>query len=87
MTLGCLFSPFLFLLAKHSAKKTLWTQLDDYDFADNQAFHSHTQEQIQGTTNIDEDYSGKSKMFERNASNNTPITLQGKALEEVDSLI
>ncbi|KAH3850287.1 hypothetical protein DPMN_092695 [Dreissena polymorpha] len=28
---------------------------------------------------------GISKVFRTNASNNTPITVQGKALEEVDS--
>ncbi|KAH3853335.1 hypothetical protein DPMN_095857 [Dreissena polymorpha] len=30
---------------------------------------------------------GKSKAFRANASNNKPITVQGKALEEVDSFI
>jgi hypothetical protein len=73
---------------------TLWKQLDDLDFADDLALLSHTQQQMQEKTNIVADNSarlglninrGKSKVFKTNASNETPITVQGEALEEVDS--
>jgi hypothetical protein len=73
---------------------TLWEQLEDLDFADDLALLSHTQQQMQEKTNMVADNSarlgltinkGKSKVFRTNASNNTPITVQGEALEEVDS--
>ena len=73
---------------------TLWKQLEDLDFADDLALLSHTQQQMQEKTNMVADNSarlgltinrGKSKVFRTNASNNTPITVQGEALEEVDS--
>ncbi|KAK7098983.1 hypothetical protein V1264_003191 [Littorina saxatilis] len=73
---------------------TLWTQLDDLDFADDLALLSHTQQQMQEKTGIVADNSaslglhinrGKSKVFKTNAPNNTPITVEGIALEEVDS--
>ena len=73
---------------------TLWKQLDDLDFADDLALLSHTQQQMQEKTNIVAENSarlglninrGKSKVFKINASNETPITVQGEALEEVDS--
>ncbi|KAK7107318.1 hypothetical protein V1264_015265 [Littorina saxatilis] len=103
---GCLLSPFLFLLAidwvmktstdqkRNGIQWTLWTQLDDLDFADDLALLSHTQQQMQEKTGIVADNSaslglhinrGKSKVFKTNAPNNTPITVEGSALEEVDS--
>lgn len=73
---------------------TLWKQMDDLDFADDLALLSHTQQQMQEKTSIVADNSaslglhinrGKSKVFKTNASSNTPITVEGDALEEVDS--
>ncbi|KAL3866766.1 hypothetical protein ACJMK2_044042 [Sinanodonta woodiana] len=73
---------------------TLWKQMDDLDFADDLALLSHSQQQMQEKTSIVADNSaslglhinsGKSKVFKTNASSNTPITVEGDALEEVDS--
>ena len=73
---------------------TLWEQLEDLDFADDLALLSHTQQQMQVKTNMVADNSarlgltinrGKSKVFGTNTSNNTPITVQGEALKEIDS--
>nr|KAG5714489.1 hypothetical protein BaRGS_006935 [Batillaria attramentaria] len=59
---GCLLSPFLFLLVidwimktttagrKNGIQWTLWTQLDDLDFADDLALLSHSHSQIQDKT-------------------------------------
>ena len=59
---GCLLSPFLLLLAidwvlwqttdgqRDSIQSTLWTQLDDLDFADDLALLSHNQQQMQNKT-------------------------------------
>ena len=59
---GCLLSPFLFLLAidwvmrqttdgqREGIQWTLWTQLDDLDFADDLALLSHNQQQMQNKT-------------------------------------
>ena len=56
---GCLLSPFLFLLVivlimktpptgrNNGIQWTLWTQLDDLDFADDLAFLSHSHSQMQ----------------------------------------
>ena len=73
---------------------TPWTQLDDLDFADDLALLSHTQHQMQEKTNIVSATStrlgltihrGKSKVLKINTANSTPITLEGEALEEVES--
>ena len=60
---GCLLSPFLFILAidwmmrevtagrQNGIQWTLWTQLDDLDYADDVALLSHTQSQMQRKTN------------------------------------
>nr|KAG5709918.1 hypothetical protein BaRGS_029960 [Batillaria attramentaria] len=59
---GCLLSPFLFLLVidwimkttttgrKNGIQWTLWTQLDDLDFADDLALLSHSHSQMQDKT-------------------------------------
>ncbi|GFR70251.1 retrovirus-related Pol polyprotein from type-1 retrotransposable element R2, partial [Elysia marginata] len=59
---GCLLSPFLFILAidwligetttgvKNGMQWTLWTQLEDLDFADDLALLSHSQTQMQAKT-------------------------------------
>ncbi|KAL6466641.1 hypothetical protein MHYP_G00244450 [Metynnis hypsauchen] len=73
---------------------TPWKQLDDLDFADDLALLAHTQHQMQEKTDIVAENSarlglninrGKSKVLKTNASNETPITVQGEALEEVRS--
>nr|KAG5692146.1 hypothetical protein BaRGS_020694 [Batillaria attramentaria] len=74
---------------------TLWTQLDDLDFADDLALLSHTQQQMQEKTNMIADTSarlglnihkGKTKVLKVNAAANTgPIILEGEALEEVEN--
>ena len=60
--LGCLLSPFLFLLAidwamretteggRNGIQWTMWEQLDDLDFADDIALLSHTQTQMKENT-------------------------------------
>ena len=72
---------------------TLWKQLEDLDFADDLALLSHTQQQMQEKTNYVAHYSaciglsihkGKSKVLKINTSSNTPITLEGTILEEVE---
>ena len=59
---GCLLSPFLFLLVigwimkttttgrNNGIQWTLWTQLDDLDFADDPALLSHNHNQMQDKT-------------------------------------
>ena len=103
---GCLLSPFLFLLAidwvmktstaqtRNGIQWTLWTQLDDLDFADDLALLSHTQQQMQEKTDAVAETSaclglnihrGKSKVLKVNAANTTPIRLENEALEEVEN--
>ena len=103
---GCLLSPFLFLLAitwvmktstsqkRNGIQWTVWTQLDDLDFADDLAILSHTLQQIQEKTNLISTHSaslgltihkGKTKILKVNNNNTTPVTLAGEALEEVES--
>ena len=103
---GCLLSPFLFLLSIDWAMKTstsgkrngiqwtLWSQLDDLDFADDIALVSHTQQQMQEKTNLLAENSaclglnvhkGKSKVLKVNTTCTSPITLNGEALEEVEN--
>ncbi|CAH8472212.1 unnamed protein product [Schistosoma guineensis] len=101
---GCLLSPFLFLLVIDWIMKTStsegkrgiqWTsqmQLDDLDFADDQALLSQTQQQMQEKTtsvavasaalgiNI---HKGKSKNLRYNTACTNPITLDGEDLEDV----
>ena len=103
---GCLLSPFLFLLAidwimktsteqrRNGVQWTLWTQLDDLDFADDLALLSHSQQQMQDKTTALADTSakvglnihkGKTKVMKVNTSSTEPITLEGSPLEEVES--
>ena len=72
---------------------TLWNQLDDLDFADDLALLSHTHQQMQDKTiTIAENsarvglgiHRGKTKTLRVNANRQTPICLDGQALEEVD---
>ncbi|KAJ8359589.1 hypothetical protein SKAU_G00161140 [Synaphobranchus kaupii] len=73
---------------------TLWTQLDDLDFADDLALLSHTQQQMQEKTNTVavnsvrlslNIHKGKRKVLKVNTDNVTPIMLEGDVLEEVES--
>ena len=61
---GCLLSPFMFLVAidwimktttknrRNGIQWTLWSQLDDLDFADDLALLSHSHEQMQEKTDL-----------------------------------
>ena len=103
---GCLLSPFLFLLAidwimrrttdgqKNGIQWTMWTQLDDLDFADDLALLSHTHRQMQDKTLRLEDLSAqvglkihrnKTKVLRTGTSQSQPVMLGGEELEEVDS--
>ena len=103
---GCLLSPFLFLLAidwimetstaqkRNGIQWTLWTQLDDLDFADDIALLSHTQQQMQEKTNMVAANSArlglninikKSKILKANSTNQESIRLAEETLEEVES--
>ena len=73
---------------------TLWTQLEDLDFADDLALLSHSHQQMQDKTtelaavslqvglNI---HKGKTKVLRMNAASTDPVTLEGNALEEVET--
>ncbi|VDO49218.1 unnamed protein product [Schistosoma margrebowiei] len=104
---GCLLSPFLFLLViewimktstsegKHGIQWTSRMQLDDLDFADDQAHRSQTQQQMQEKTtsvaaasaaiglNI---HKGKSKVLRYNTACTNPITIDGEDLEDLNFL-
>ena len=69
-------------------------QLDDLDFADDLALLSHIQQQLQDKTdtlaqcsccNEFNIHRGKSKILRVNTANNTPILLDGQALDDVDN--
>ena len=73
---------------------TPWTQLDDLDFADDLALLSHTQEQMQAKTSILNSLSesvglrihtGKSKVLRTDAQRKVQVTIEGKALEDVET--
>lgn len=102
---GCLLSPFLFILAidwimkkstenrRNGIQWTLWTQLDDLDFADDLALLSQTKQQMQEKTILVAENSsrlgltihkGKSKVLRVNEVNEMPIILEGEELEEVE---
>ena len=102
---GCLLSPFLFLIAidwimnkttegaRNGIQWTLWSQLEDLDFADDIALLSHNHEQIQEkTTRLRKNSSQvglkihpeKTKLIKVNTLNTAPVSLDGKDLEEVE---
>ena len=73
---------------------TLWRQLDDLDYADDLVLPSHTRHQMQEKTSAVADVSallglkihtGKSKVLKVNTVTDTPIMLEGEALDEVES--
>ena len=103
---GCLLSPFLFILAidwalkettagkKDGIQWTLWSQLDDLDFADDLALLSHNQQQMQRKTSQLEKLSkclglrihpGKSKVLKVKSTSKEPVIVNDKPLEEVEN--
>nr|KAG5704568.1 hypothetical protein BaRGS_031832 [Batillaria attramentaria] len=105
---GCLLSPFLFLLVidwimkttttgrKNGIQWTLWTQLDDLDFADDLALLSHSHSQMQDKTTCLEVTSAgtglkinrrKTELMKINTTANTPVTVGGEPIREVESFV
>ena len=103
---GCLLSPFLFILAvdwlmkestsgsRNGIQWTLWTQVDDLDFADDIALVSHNHSQMQDKTSTVNQLSGsiglrihpgKSKMLKIKTEDIQAITVGGKPLEVVEN--
>ncbi|VDP27335.1 unnamed protein product [Schistosoma curassoni] len=80
---------------EHGIQWTAQNQLDDLDFADDLAHLSHTHQQMQIETasaaavsaslgfNI---HKVKTKVLKFKTENSNPITLDGKTLEDVESL-
>ena len=105
---GCLLSPFLFLLVidwimkttttgrNNGIQWTLWTQLDDLDFADDLALLSHNHNQMQDKTTRLETTSArtglkintkKTELMKINTTANTPVTVGGEPIKEVESFV
>ena len=105
---GCLLSPFLFILAidwimravtnqkRNGIQWTLWSQLDDLDFADDLALLSHNHQQMQEKTSDLHHTSvqvgltlnkRKTKILRINAGTDEPVTIEGEELGEVASFI
>ena len=73
---------------------TLWMQLDDLDFPDDLALLSHSHSQMQDkTTHLETVSAGTGLMINRkktelmkiNSTANTPVTVGGEPIREVDS--
>ena len=105
---GCLLSPFLFLLVidwimkttttgrNNGIQWTLWTQLDDLDFADDLALLSHNHSQMHDKTTLLETTSAgtglkinrkKTELMKMNTTANAPITVGGEPIREVESFV
>nr|KAG5714913.1 hypothetical protein BaRGS_000401 [Batillaria attramentaria] len=105
---GCLLSPFLFLLVidwimktttagrKNGIQWSLWTQLDDLDFADDLALLSHSHSQMQDKTTCLEATSAgtglkinrkKTELMKINTTASTPVTVGGEPIREVESFV
>ena len=105
---GCLLSPFLFLLVidwimkiittgrNNGIQWTLWTQLDNLDFADDRALLSHNHSQMQDKTTLPETTSAetglkinrkKTEQMKMNTTANTPVTVGGEPISEVESFV
>ena len=103
---GCLLSPFLFILAldwlmrqatkgnRNGIQWTLWTQLEDLDFADDLALlsHSHAQMQAKTTTlnKLSESiglriHPAKSKVLRVGTNHLEPIMIDKHPLEDVEA--
>ena len=79
---------------KNGIQWTLWTQLDDLDFADDLALLSHNHSQMQDkTTHLETVSAGtglkisrkKTELMKINSTANTPVTVGGELIREVDS--
>ena len=79
---------------KNGIQWTLWTQLDDLDFADDLALLSHNHSQMQDkTTRLETVSAGtglkisrkKTELMKTNSTANTPVTVGGELIREVDS--
>ena len=75
---------------------TLWTQLDDLDFADDLALLSHNHNRMQDKTTRLETISArtglktntkKTELMKVNTTANTPVTVAGKPIKEVVSFV
>ena len=105
---GCLLSPFLFLLVidwimkttatgrNNGIQWTLWTQLDDLDFADDLALLSHNHNQMQDKTTRQETTSTrtglkintkKTELMKINTTANTRVTVGGEPVKKVESFV
>ena len=106
MRQGCLLLPLLSTLVvywimrtstegrKNGIQWTLWSQLDDLDFADDLAFLSHSNAQMQNKTTCLDSTSarislhinnGKTKIIRMQQASDSPVTVVGQLLEEVNS--
>ncbi|XP_078679467.1 uncharacterized protein LOC144915099 [Branchiostoma floridae x Branchiostoma belcheri] len=105
---GCLLSPFLFLLVidwimktttterRNGIQWTLWSQLEDLDFADDLALLSHNHRQMQDkTTTLDTTSNStgpriskkKTEVMRINTTSNTPVTIGGVPVKEAESFV
>ena len=75
---------------------TLWTQLDDLDFADDLALLSHNHSQMQDKTSLPETTSAgtglkinkkKTELMKMNTTADTPVTAGGEPIREVESFV
>ncbi|VDP31332.1 unnamed protein product [Schistosoma margrebowiei] len=77
---------------KHGIQRTGWMQLDDLDFGDDLTFLSHahtrTTSVSEASSSVDLNiHNGKRKILKYYAENINPVTLDGVALEKVESFI
>ena len=105
---GCLLSPFLLLLVidwimkttttgrNNGIQWTLWTQLDDLDFADHLAPLSHNHSQMQDKITLLETTSAgtglkinrkKTEPMKMNTTANAQVTVGGEPITEVESFV
>ena len=103
-----LLSPFLFLLVidwimkttttgrNNGIQWTLWTQLDDLDFADDLALLLHNHSQMQDKTTLLETTSAgtglkinrkKTELMKMNTTTKAPATVGGEPIREVESFV
>ena len=101
---GYLLSPFLFLVVidwimkttttgrSNGIQWTLWTQLDDFDFADDLALLSHNHSQMKDKSTLLETTSAgtglrinrkKTELMKMNTTANAPVTAGGEPIREV----
>nr|KAG5702820.1 hypothetical protein BaRGS_001902 [Batillaria attramentaria] len=81
---------------KNGIQWTLWMQLDDLDFADDLALLSHSHSQMQDKTTCLEATSAgtglkisrrKTELMKINTTANTPVTVGGESIREVESFV